>query len=144
MCSRVHARNFWNLWKKIPLRFISSLPRHRGEGGTGGLPPHFSSQMISTLLLDRRVNKSCKVTKSANECDAQIAGNNISEVLTFKISRRPPSPKNPIWITYLAFDLSLRTLNSAPRAVLPERFYLVHYVTSLKRNMKQDVYSAKE
>ena len=61
--------------------------------GWGGLQfPHFSSLMkISMLLLRRSVNKSCKDTKTADESDAQIAGNGIEEVLNFKIFWRQPS-----------------------------------------------------
>ena len=85
--------------------------------GVGLQPPHYSLQTkISTLLLNSKLNKSCKVTKTADYYDAQTAGNGISEILT-KISLRPPSPKNPKWITCLEFDLNFLTSNYVAQAL---------------------------
>lgn len=58
-------------------------------------------------LLGVRVNKSCKITKTADEYDAQIMGNHNSKVVVLKISRRtpPPTHKPPRWLTYSTLNL---------------------------------------
>ena len=80
--------------------------RDRGEGGAGGTsaPSLFIADedfFAATVnkLLTRSVNKSCEDTKTADESDAQIAGNGIKEVLNFKISQRQPSLKT--WVDYV-------------------------------------------
>ena len=57
--------------------------RDRGDGRLVELqpsPPLFAAEKIPTPLLGRRVTKSCKVTKTADEYDAQLTGNRICEV----------------------------------------------------------------
>ena len=58
------------------------------------------------LLLRRSVDKSCKDTNTADESDAQIAGNGIKEVLNFKISRRQPSLKTVDGLRILSSTLA--------------------------------------
>ena len=104
--------------------FVSNfaiLPKNLRKGlgwGRGLQLPLFSSQMkISTLLVGRRVNKSCKVTKTAGEDGARIAGKDTSNFQNFP---ETTTSKKPQWITYSDFDHSLPTSNYTSRALLSD------------------------
>ena len=67
---------------------INDRDRGAGEAGGAGPPPHFLPQtQFLTAFLGHRVTKSCKVTRTVTKFDGQIAGNGISKVSVFKISR---------------------------------------------------------
>ena len=61
---------------------------------------------IPKPLLDSRVTNSCKFTKIADEYDAQIVGNRITEVLVFKTFQTLPFAK----VDHAPLQATLRSL----------------------------------